>query len=364
MNYAGLLQETAITADELRELCEQTAPAPGAPPSAPPPVGALDPERILAGLRAGAAHLVLEDGLLESLAAAVSEGHVILTGPPGTAKSTLAILLAEVVKGSNWTPATATAEWSVHDVVGGYMPGSDKSLVFEPGLVLESFRQERWLVVDELNRADIDKAFGELFTLLSNFRVHLPYRDPDTGRRITVAPSGGEGDFVAPADWRLLGTMNTWDKASLFRLSYAFMRRFAFVEVTVPPEDTYEDLIGSFIADAELDLSEEGTLALYALFAGSSLRELQRELGPGIARTVIDYVKAAKTVGLSESGALVAAIRAGALPQFEGAFEAHESIAAALREALVDVGAIPASDVDLLIRSLSSWTGAGMPGAP
>ena len=362
MNYAGSLQATPLGADELRELCEAIAPAPG--PPAPPPAGALDPEEILAGLRSAAAHLVLEDGLLESLSAAVSEGHVILTGPPGTAKSTLASLLAEVVKGSDWTPATATAEWSVHDVVGGYMPGSDKPLVFEPGLVLESFRDGRWLVVDELNRADIDKAFGELFTLLSNFRVSLPYRDPESGRRITVAPSGGEGDFVAPADWRLLGTMNTWDKASLFRLSYAFMRRFAFVEVAVPPEDAYEDLIGDFVADAGLELSEEGTLALYALFAGPSLRGLQRELGPGIARTVIGYVKAATSAGLSESGALVAAIRAGALPQFEGAFEAHESIAAALREALVDIGAVPASDLDPLIRSLSSWTGAGTPGAP
>lgn len=364
MNYAALLQAAPVSADDLRELCEQLAPAPGAAPAPPPPTGTLDPAEILARLRTAAAHLVLEDGLLESLAAAVSEGHVILTGPPGTAKSTLANLVAEVVKGSDWTAATATAEWSVHDVVGGYMPGADKPLVFEPGLVLDSFREGRWLVVDELNRADIDKAFGELFTLLSDFPISLPYRDPEGGQRITVAPSGGTGDFVAPADWRLLGTMNTWDKTSLFRLSYAFMRRFAFIEVAVPPEDTYEELIGDFVAEAGFGLSEEATLALYSLFAGPTLRELQRELGPGIAKSAIAHTKAAMAAGLNEAGALLAAVRARVLPQFEGAFEAHDSIAAALRESLVDIGAMPSGDVDRLIRSLSSWTGAGLPGAP
>jgi MoxR-like ATPase len=364
MNYAALLQAAPLREDELRDLCEQLAPEPGAPPPPPPPTGALDPEEILTGLRTASAHLVLEEGLLESLAAAVSQGHVILTGPPGTAKSTLANLVAEVVKGSDWISATATAEWSVHDVVGGYMPGADKPLVFEPGLVLDAFKEGRWLVVDELNRADIDKAFGELFTLLSDFPISLPYRDPESGQRIVVAPSGGTGDFVAPADWRLLGTMNTWDKTSLFRLSYAFMRRFAFIEVGVPPEDTYEELIGDFIAQTGVELSEEATLALYSLFAGPALRDLQRELGPAVVKSVVEHTKAGVAAGLAEGSALIAAVRARVLPQFEGAFEAHDSIAAAIRESLVDIGGMPSGDVDGLIRSLSSWTGGGLPGAP
>ena len=35
--------------------------------------------------------------------------------------------------------------------------------------------QKRVLIIDEINRADIDKAFGELFTLLSGNNVDLPY---------------------------------------------------------------------------------------------------------------------------------------------------------------------------------------------
>src|SRR5699024_4306571 len=40
--------------------------------------------------------------------------------------------------------------------------------------------------------------------------------------------------YVIPNDWRMIGTMNTVDKASLFEMSYAFMRRFAFIPVGIP----------------------------------------------------------------------------------------------------------------------------------
>src|SRR5699024_8593265 len=40
--------------------------------------------------------------------------------------------------------------------------------------------------------------------------------------------------YVIPNDWRIIGTMNTVDKASLFEMSYAFMRRFAFIPVGIP----------------------------------------------------------------------------------------------------------------------------------
>src|SRR5262245_21522948 len=238
MNYDSRTQANRITLDELLNLCESLAPDPTGGPQVPsPPAGSthLVPKDILDRLEVASSDLSFEDGLLESRAAAICDGHVILTGPPGSAKSTLANLLAEVVKGNEWTPATATAEWTVHDVVGGYMPGPAASLLFEPGLVLDAFDKDRWVVIDELNRADIDKAFGELCTILSGFAVELPQRDPNTGDRVTIAPVGGAGSYVVPVSWRMIGTMNTWDKTSLFRLSYAFMRRFAFIEVAVPP---------------------------------------------------------------------------------------------------------------------------------
>jgi MoxR-like ATPase len=352
-------QPNPMSPVEVQSLCVALAPEP-IPPQ--PPVGgveSLDPQEILDALRATTDDLVLEEGLLESIASAIAEGHLILTGPPGSAKSTLANRLATAVKGkTGWLPATATAEWTVHDVVGGYMPGTEQTaLVFEPGLVLEAFSSQRWLVVDELNRADIDKAFGELFTILSGFPVVLPQRDPTTGSRVTVGPVGSDDAYTVPGDWRLIGTMNTWDKTSLFRLSYAFMRRFAFVEVAVPPTDPYEQLISEFVASYELSLSDETTLALYEIFAGDSLRAVQRELGPGVAKSTIASLGSNLALGLSEGEALASALRAYVLPQFEGAFEHHDQLAAALRSALVDIAGTPPAVADNMLRNLASWTG-------
>ena len=48
-----------------------------------------------------------------------------------------------------------------------------------------------------------------------------------------------------PENWRIIGTMNTFDKASLYQLSFAFMRRFAFVDVDPPEQVAYAALLAS-----------------------------------------------------------------------------------------------------------------------
>ena len=90
-----------------------------------------------------------------------------------------------------------------------------------------------WLVIDEFNRADIDKAFGQLFTALESMELKIP---SDTkGKSFKVIP--------IPLDYRIIGTLNTADKHYLFSMSDALKRRFAFVEVSMPDRDEKDDEI-------------------------------------------------------------------------------------------------------------------------
>jgi MoxR-like ATPase len=152
--------------------------------------------------------------------------------------------------------AAATDQWTTIDTIGGYLPSATApgQLDFQPGFVTTAIQHQRTLIIDEINRADIDKAFGELFTLLSGSAVDLPYlyRDPivpaSVSRRIRLATEEAVDDpqfetIRMPNWWRLIGSMNDADKASLKRLSYAFIRRFAFVPVNIPKPDIYNTLI-------------------------------------------------------------------------------------------------------------------------
>lgn len=72
------------------------------------------------------------------------------------------------------------------------MPQGNGSLGFEPGIVLRCLEVGDWLLIDELNRADIDKAFGPLFTLLAGTgnaqeTVLLPYKRDAKNRRAATA---------------------------------------------------------------------------------------------------------------------------------------------------------------------------------
>ena len=298
-------------------------------------------EENLRGLTASAVESHLDGfafpgNVLADVATAIRAGkHVLLSGPPGTGKSAIAAAVCRAVVGKEFQTVTATADWTTFDTIGGYIPQDGGTLEFEPGVVLRSLERGRWLVVDELNRADIDKAFGPLFTLLASSGegvggedVTLPFRKAEKNIRIVWGQRRGEASppYVMTPTWRLIGTLNVRDKASLFQLSFAFLRRFAMVDVPLPPEERYRELLEEWLHNVEDDPRGE------LVDAGIKLAFADRQLGPAILKDIAAFVRvgvtATETVAVrsayaSPVEAFLTAVRLYAVPQYEGAVKSE-----------------------------------------
>jgi hypothetical protein len=93
-----------------------------------------------------------------------------------------------------------------------------------------------------------------------------PAGNPPPGWWIPAGVKDGDFSYVIHPNWRIIGTMNVYDKSSLFQLSFAFMRRFAFVEVELPGDAEYTRLLGDWLRDAYPGLGTELSQVIQAQF--------------------------------------------------------------------------------------------------
>jgi MoxR-like ATPase len=253
--------------------------------------------------------------------------------------------------------------------MGGYMPDpqAGNALIFRPGIVLDAIKHNEWLIIDELNRADFDKAFGELFTLFAGGRTELPYLD--AGVRVAVRAESFEGpinasDVVVSENWRMLATMNTADKSSLFQLSYAFMRRFAFIEVPVPSDTAYVELIvreSDELGDSEaVRFIREVAIVMFCTQQGLRGVSTDLQVGPAIAIDTIRFAGRLLTGNPEEDdrstgqSAVQAAMSALLFPQFEGRDAEHGQLV----DMFSTILGFGEADRKVVDRQLRSWTNA------
>ncbi|WP_354584139.1 AAA family ATPase [Hymenobacter sp. UYCo722] len=176
---------------------------------------------------------ISEADLDAALAGLQRRRNLLLQGPPGTGKTFLARRLAWLRLGARDESRIELVQfhpsYGYEDFMLGFRPDAQGRFHLVPG-VLPLLCQRAaadptrpyFLLIDEVNRGNVPRIFGELLLLLEADK-----RGPAHALRLPYAPAEAPRFFV-PENLYVIGTLNLADR-SLSPLDYALRRRFAFV---------------------------------------------------------------------------------------------------------------------------------------
>ena len=156
--------------------------------------------------------------------------NVILQGAPGVGKTFMAKRLAWAMMGKKNEHHIQMVQfhqnYSYEDFIMGYRP-QDNGFQINYGVFYQFCKtaaqnpgQEYFFLIDEINRGNLSKIFGELLMLIEN-----NYRN-----NIITLPLDPQNTFYVPENLYIIGMMNTADR-SLAMIDYALRRRFSFFTI-------------------------------------------------------------------------------------------------------------------------------------
>lgn len=165
---------------------------------------------------------------LESLL--LRKKNLILQGAPGVGKTFAAKRLAYSIMGNKDDSRVMQVQfhqnYSYEDFVMGYKPNEEGGFELKNGMFYRFCKRaaadrehKYFFIIDEINRGNLSKIFGELLMLIEN-----DYRDKP------IQMSYKDELFSVPDNLYLIGMMNTADR-SLAMIDYALRRRFSFFEM-------------------------------------------------------------------------------------------------------------------------------------
>ena len=215
--------------------------------------GGLDPRQVtIDHIAVAARRLHVDRAVLDEIKELLDDkGQVVLYGPPGTGKTYLAVELATAIADGDedrvsvvqFHPATSYEDFfeglrpSVTDAGQVTYKRTSGPLVAIAEQAAKHEDEDRTyvLVIDEINRANLPKVFGELLFLLEN---------RDKSARTLYRP---EEPFRLPSNLKLIATMNTADR-SIALIDAAMRRRFHFVPF-FPHDGMMKDLLRRWLRD-------------------------------------------------------------------------------------------------------------------